>query len=277
MTPLSSLPVDSDPGIEVIDLQSDVEFLNRSLHVRDMTVQLEGLQRLARAFVERPQTVLQELVDAAVSLCGADSAGISVERPGKSPDSSDDNCFHWIATSGDYAGFLNAMLPRDPSACAICLERGRPQLFRVSPRFFDLMGIKAATVTDGILLPWRVDGLQGTVWVMAHGRTIAFDGEDLKLMQVLAEFAAMGIRQQRQQKALLEKASAAAAAMADELAHKINNPLQSLTNILYLAAEGHSGESAKAVGRQALADLLRLSALVKQLLELPTGAGRNLP
>jgi signal transduction histidine kinase len=199
-------------------------------------------------------------------LCGADSAGISVERPNKTAS----EYYHWIATAGDYAGFLNAVLPQYPSACGVCLERGRPQLFRVSQRFFDLMGIKAATVTDGILLPWQVDGLQGTVWVMAHGRDAAFDGEDLKLLQVLAEFAAMGIRQRRQQKLVVDKASAAAArAMADDLAHKINNPLQSLTNILYLASEGHHGESARAVGRQALDDLERLSALVRQLLQLP--------
>jgi hypothetical protein len=266
----ASLPADT--GIEVIDLTDDAEFQSRSLHVRDLTVQLQGLQRLARAFVERPETVLQELVDSAVSLCGADSAGISVERP----DKSESDYYHWIATSGEYAGFLNAVLPHEPSACAICLERGRPQLFRVSKRFFDLMGIQAASVTDGILLPWQVDGLQGTVWIMAHGRTTAFDGEDLKLMQVLAEFTAMAIRQQRQQKMMVDKASAAAAAaMADELAHKINNPLQGLTNVLYLAAEGHHGEGARAVGVQALGDLQRLSALVKQLLELPMGAKKS--
>jgi len=270
MTPNTSLPTDC--GIEVIDLKSDPEFLERRLHARDPAAQLEGLQRLARAFVERPETVLQELVDSAVSLCGADSAGISVERPEKS----ENDYYHWIVTAGEYAGFLNAVLPHEPSACAICLERGRPQLFRVSQRFFDLMGIQAATVTDGILLPWQVDGQQGTVWLMAHGREMAFDGEDLKLMEVLAEFAAMGIRQRRQQKLLLDKASAAAAAaMADELAHKINNPLQSLTNILYLAAEGHNGEGARAVGRQALSDLQRLSALVKQLLELPIGTMKS--
>ncbi|MGC1297954.1 MAG: hypothetical protein WA869_23220 [Alloacidobacterium sp.] len=53
------------------------------------------------------------------------------------------------------------------------------------------------------------------------------------MMRMLADFAAMGVRQQRQQKMLVEHASAAAAAdMANDLAHKINNPLQSLTNIL---------------------------------------------
>jgi hypothetical protein len=47
------------------------------------------------------------------------------------------------------------------------------------------------------------------------------------MMQVLADFAAMGVRQQRQQRMLVEHASAAAAAaMANELAHKINSPTE---------------------------------------------------
>jgi hypothetical protein len=47
---------------------------------------------------------------------------------------------------------MNAVIPRYPSACGICLERGKPQLFRVGQRFFDTMGIEASLVTDGILL-----------------------------------------------------------------------------------------------------------------------------
>ena len=239
--------------------------MSRRLRVPDSTAQMEGLQRSAQAFVEYPKTMLQELVDLMVRLCGADSAGVSVEHPGKT----ENDYYQWIATAVEYAGFLNAVLPRQPSACGICLERGRPQLFHVSQAFFDLMGIQAATVTDGIQLPWRVDGLQGTVWAMAHGREIAFDGEDLKLMKILAEFAAMGVRQEQQRKLLVDKASAgAAAAMADDLAHKINNPLQGLTNVLYLVSEGHLGESARAVGVEAMGDLQRLSALVRQLLGL---------
>jgi len=264
MTFPASFPADT--GIEVIDLNNDAEFLGRRLHVRDSAAELEGLQRLERAFVERPDTVLKELVDAAVSLYWANSAGISVERLDKTGHQYN----HWIATAGDHAGFLNAMLPRDPCACAICLERGRPQLFRVSQRFFELIGIQAPTVTDGILLPWQVDGREDTVWIMAHGRAMAFESEDPKLMQVLAELAAMGIRHHRQQKLLVDKASAAA--MADELAHKINNPLQSSPNLLYLAADGHNGEGARALGMPALGDLQRLSALVKQLLELPSAS-----
>lgn len=256
----------AESGLEVIDIQNDAAFAARRLHVHEITVQMEAMQRIAHAFVERPETILQELVNSAVELCGADSAGISIERE----DRTEKDFYHWVATAGQYTGFLDAILPRYPSACGVCLERGRPQIFRVGQRFFDLMGIEAPLVTDGILLPWGVDETRGTIFIMAHGRREAFDLEDCRMMQVLADFAAMGVRQERQQKLLMEKTRAtAAAAMANDLAHKINNPLQSLTNVLYLAAEGHNGEDAKAVGRQAFADLERLSALVKELLALP--------
>lgn len=87
------------------------------------------------------------------------------------------------------------------------------------------------------------------------GRTVAFDQDDCRLITILADFAVMGVRQQRQQAMLMQQASAAAAAeMANDLAHEINNPLQSLTNLLYLAAEGYHVETAKAIGRLAFDD-----------------------
>ncbi|WP_158944315.1 GAF domain-containing protein [Granulicella sp. S190] len=270
MSMATSIAVDT--GLEVIDLHEDASFAARRLHVRDVAMQVEGMGRLARAFVESPETILQELVNAAVELCGADSAGISIEREEKS----DTDYYEWVATAGQYENFLHATLPRSPSACGMCLERGRPQLFRVTQRFFDLMGIEAPVVTDGILLPWEVGETRGTIWIMAHGREEAFDGDDLRMMQVLANFAAMGVRQQSQQRLLMEQTKvAAAAAMANELAHRINNPLQGITNIVYLAAAGAVGGDAKALAEELGEPIQRLSALAAKLLALPTAANRQ--
>ena len=264
--------VPDDTGLEVLDLDTHPEFTARRLHTRDVAMQMEGLRRLTHSFVQNPDTILQELVNAAVDLCGADSAGISLETEEKS----DANYYHWVATAGQYNGFLNAVLPRYPSACGICLERGKPQLFRVSQRFFDIMGINAPLVTDGILLPWEVEDTRGTIFIMAHGRTAAFDKDDGQMMRVLADFAAMAVRHRRQQHALLEQAkNNAAAAMANKLAHQINNPLQSLMNTTYLAAEGQSDHTAKTLGQELSADLQRLSALVTESLAQPSNGSRE--
>ena len=105
---------------------------------------------------------------------------------------------------------------------------------------------------------------------MAHGRSEAFDMEDCRMMEILANFAAMGVRQQRQKKIELEQtATRAASEMAHDLAHKINNPLQSLTNVMFLVAQGADGLHPKQLGQTACEDLERLSALVKKLLAIP--------
>lgn len=261
-----------ESGLEVLDLRSDAAFEARNIHTRNIGTQMTGLQRLSRALLERPETILQELVNAAVDLCGADSAGISIEKD----DGNDQEFYHWIATAGAYSGFLDALLPREPSACGLCLERGHAQHFTVTKKFFDILGVEAPLVTDGILLPWKTEDTRGTIFVMAHGRTEAFDGNDARLMTMLADFAAMGYRQQRQQARLVaHERSAAAAQMANRLAHEINNPLQSMTNAAFLVAEGEPDVDSKALGRMLSNDIERLSGLVNKLLALPAENDRS--
>jgi hypothetical protein len=255
-----------ESGLDVNEIGANSVFSFRPPRVHDTSAEFAALQRIAGAFVDQPESMLQELVDAAIELCGADSAGISLEMP----NATDDRFYHWVATAGQYSGFLDAVLPRYPSACGVCLQRGEPQHFLVGQRFYSIMGIEAPLVTDGLLLPWKVDGTRGTIFIMAHGRTEAFDLQDCRVMETLANFAAMGIRQSRQRQLILEQGkAAAAAAMANELAHKINNPLQALSNMLYIAAQGYANETSQSVGRNALDQVDKLSLIVKELLALP--------
>jgi hypothetical protein len=254
-----------DTGLEVVTAREDAVFAARELHVRDVETQMVGLQRLSHALLERPETILQELVNTAVDLCGADSAGISIERE----DGTDEEFYHWIATAGEYSGFLNAVLPRYPSACGMCLERGEAQHFTVGKRFFEILSVEAPLVTDGILLPWHTERTRGTIFVMAHGRTEAFDGNDVRLMKMLADFAAMGFKQQAQHKRMVAQERAAAAAhMANDLAHQINNPLQSLTNVAFLVEAGGADTDTKKLGGDLSKEIKRLSQLVEKLLSL---------
>jgi hypothetical protein len=255
-----------ESGLDVLDLRSDATFAARRLHPYDPAMQMAGLQRLSSALLERPDTILQELAEAAVTLCGADSAGISIERE----DGTDQEFYHWVATAGVYSNFLNAILPRNPSACGLCLERGAPQHFTVSKRFFDILGVEAPVVTDGILLPWKTEDTRGTIFVMAHNRTEAFDENDARLMTMLADFAAMGYRQQKQHARIIaQERAAAAATIANRLAHEINNPLQGMMNTAYLVAEGSPECDTKSLGRDLTKDIHRLSGLVSEILSLP--------
>lgn len=80
----------------------------------------------------------------------------------------------------------------------------------------------------------------------------------------------MGYREQKQKARLIAQERAAAAAkMANQLAHQINNPLQSMTNTAYLVAETAADQDSRMRGRELSDDIRRLSALVKELLSLP--------
>ena len=251
--------LDHNTGIEVRDLHGFDEFQNRVSRERSIHKQLSSMQGIARVFAESPEKVLQELVEAASDLCGADSAGVSLEAH----DANGNPVFNWAALSGEYAPFLHAMLPRAWMPCGICLDRMRPQHVRVPQTHFAAMGVEATPITDGILIPWRVDETRGTVWVVAHGREAAFDPVDYEVLQSLATFAMMAVRHQNQQKIIVRQAGVTAASMmAHELAHKINNPLQSITNSIYLADQ----ETSNAHVKRASEDLRELAQIVSRLL-----------
>ncbi len=262
----------ADVGLEVVDLSDHLHYAKRPLRERDRLLAMDGLRRLASAFVEKPESMLQELVEAAVRLCHADSAGISVIRD----DKTDKDYYRWIAVAGEYSGFLHASLPVYPSACTVCLQRGNPQLFRVTKRFFDILGVEAPTVHDGILLPWEAEGVRGTIFIISHCNAEAFDSEDLALMKILANFAAIAIRQQGlQQKLVAEARVASAVAMAHELAHEINNPLQGMTNLLFLAKEEEGIGDERSLALKLSPDFDRLKDVAKRLLELPKRSSEN--
>jgi len=261
VTPSLQSISDVDTGIEICDLRSTPAFFERPSHPHNLARNAEALRRLAHLFAKEPESILQELVDLAVEYCCADSAGVSLEVPTEEK-------FRWVAIAGSFASFLHGTTPRFYSPCGTCLDRGSPQLYRVSKPYYDYLGIQAEPITDGILIPWTAGNMRGTFWAVNHHSSVAFDKDDLALLESLADFAAIAVRHQAHEAELLRQAEiSAAAAMANELAHQINNPLQSLTNTVFLAAQG--GEQSKQFAAQAVRDLADLSARVRDLLNLP--------
>lgn len=252
----------SDTGMELRDLLKDADFPRRK-RVRSEAHAADAYRALAHVFAETPDVILQNLVDMATAFCGADSAGISLEEA----DEKGERKFRWVAISGSFARFLGGTTPRFFSPCGTTLDCGRAQLYRVNQAYYDYLGIEAEPITDGILIPWETGELRGTIWCVSHRDREAFDAEDFRLLTGLADFAAIAIRNRFQQEKLQEQArSLAAAYMANELAHQINNPLQSVTNALYLAERG--GGDTQAFVNCAVRELARVARIVNELLAL---------
>jgi signal transduction histidine kinase len=176
--------------MELHDLLSDREFLDRGDSSNRAARRFEALQTLARVFTDSPKVVLQRLVDIAVEFCGADSAGISLEEA----DEQGNPTFRWVVISGSFAQYLNGRTPRFFSPCGTCLSTGRPQHYRVTKPYYDFLGVVAEPITDGMLIPWTSDESRGTIWAISHGSPQTFNTEDYKLLSALADFAGISVR-----------------------------------------------------------------------------------
>ena len=250
--------VQLDSGFVLRDLLTDREFTLRARKARNANRESMALRRLSRLFAESPETVLQALVDTAVEFCGAESAGISLEEP-------EGGTFRWIVVAGSFARYLGGRTPRNYSPCGTCLDSGRAQLYRVTKPYYEYLGVTAEPIVDGMLIPWSNEFLRGTLWAVSHDSAEAFGPDDYELLNSLADFASIVLRHQHQNKLLREsERTKGVAEMAHKLAHRINNPLQSLTNTIFLARNNQDN-----VGEylaQAEADLQRLSQQVARLL-----------
>lgn len=250
-------------GMDLRDLLHDPEFAARKGKKRDFHQPFDALRRMIQVFAERPQNVLQELVNVAVSCCGADSAGISLAEPNEAGEPT----FRWIAIAGSFELYLGGRTPRFFSPCGTCLDRGRAQLYRVTKPYYDFLGVTADPISDGMLIPWEADSIRGTIWAVSHSSERAFDLQDYELLRSLADFVAIILRQQASdEKANSAGRAEASAARAHKMAHQINNPLQSLTNTMFLARQG--GPDSQAYLEQAFRELVALSERVRKLLAL---------
>jgi hypothetical protein len=62
----------NETEMQVVDLRNDGEFMTRQTRPRGFATEISGIQRLANVFAQRPETILQELVEVSVDMCGAD-------------------------------------------------------------------------------------------------------------------------------------------------------------------------------------------------------------
>jgi signal transduction histidine kinase len=263
---MSERPVFPDfPGMEFIDLHGNSAFLDRPLRSRAPHLEVDAIRSLAQIFPSSPTKILRELVNSAVSVCSAESAGISLEeiRP------SGEVQFRWIATAGLYAPYLDAVLPAFFAPCRTCLDRRQSQHFHVTREYLDSIAVDAPAVLDGILIPWQADSIRGTIWVLCHTSERFFDREDVRILQSLSWFAAIAVRHQAEQRQLRDEASArATTAFAREFAHLCSGPLQSLTNLIQLLNESPP-MPLQDFTTQADQALLRINQLIQELLNLP--------
>jgi signal transduction histidine kinase/ActR/RegA family two-component response regulator len=262
------------------------ELKRRPSRPPDYQAENKALLALTQELTNSPGSVLQRLVDIALELCRGHSAGISLleedgPQGGLSPEG---NHFRWHAVAGQWAPLVwNTTTPRDEGPCGTVLDRDITLLFSNAHRHYAQFAGVHPLLVEGLLVPFHVNGRAvGTVWVIAHDETRKFDGEDQRLLESLAAFAATAyqarllisaqakanqdlqmeiVERERAEEALREADRRKSEFMA-MLAHELRNPLAPIRNALQILrltpSDGKAGQPPMDMIERQVGQLVRL-------------------
>jgi PAS domain S-box-containing protein len=173
----------------------------RSPRTPNWQAEAQAMQPLAQQMARDPGDLLQVLVDIALTLCQAGTAGVSLLET--TPEGTE--IFRWTTMTGRLAQ-AGGSTPRNFSPCGVCLDRGTPQLFSHPERYFTYFQEANIPIIEGLVLPLVAeDRAPGTIWIMSHDEAHHFDSEDVRVMTNLANFttAALLLKQQQTQDLLV--------------------------------------------------------------------------
>src|SRR5215831_5068551 len=167
------------------DVLITAELWRRPTRPPDYAAEGRALTALAEAMADSPQTILEKLVETALQLCRADSAGISIlETRGTA------GVFRWHAIAGQFASNLGGEMPREASPCGTVLDRDASLLFSYPERHFDYGMTIAPPIVEALLVPFHSEGKPvGTLWLISHTPSRKFDTEDQRVLTSLSHFA----------------------------------------------------------------------------------------
>jgi len=147
----------------------------------DTDAEQRALTRIAASMNAGPRAVLAEICELAMTLCDAQSAGLSVLRDTPAPH------FSWDVLAGRFAPFTGGTAPRHDSPCGVALDRRAPQLFRHPEQHFPWKRAAGMPIVEGLVVPLiRRDCPLGSLWVMKHEPGPGFSSADAATMTLLA-------------------------------------------------------------------------------------------
>src|SRR5450432_1755580 len=149
------------------------------------------LYTLAKVMASSPIELIDKLLEAALELCGAGTAGLSMLET----TAEGEQVFRWTHLAGLLSEHIGDSTQRNFSPCGSTLDRKSPQLFAYPGRRFQYLNGLDFTMVEALVVPVYVgDKMPGTIWVVSHDEELKFDSEDVRIMAGLAEFAGCALR-----------------------------------------------------------------------------------
>jgi signal transduction histidine kinase/CheY-like chemotaxis protein len=275
MTTFLAAPTSRVPLETVI---GTAELATRPHRAPDYPAEIRALSDLAKALADAPHTIFQKLVDTALTMCGADSSGLSIEEA-----DGEQEIFRWHAVAGEFAPHAMGTTPRRFSPCGTVVDLDATQLMIRLGRHFTYLDEVSPLIQEALLVPFHVNGKAvGTVWVVAHGTERHFDAEDARVLASIADFAGLArqvvasleaLQSEIRERTLAQQALRDADRVKDDflamLAHELRNPLAAIRNALLLLRRRPRDEVSGARARDVLdRQVANLVHLVDDLLDV---------
>lgn len=236
----------------------------------------ELLQDLALRLADSDRMLLDRLVEAAVVICEAGSAGLSVHGT----DTDGHAVLKWEAVAGEYSRYLGGTLPLF-SPCGVCLARGRAELFDRPERIFTYLSDVRPEISEALVIPLRAGGRGfGTIWIASHGEGREFTSADLSFMTTLANFTAAALtlmtressardeaREERQERERAERASRSKDEFLSTISHELRTPLHAILSWSELLVDGLPAADAREAASSIHRNAQRQMQLVDDLLD----------
>jgi two-component sensor histidine kinase len=206
-------------NVAPLDLYITLALHRRVPKVADYLGEKLALQDIAAQMLDHPEQVLPVLVERAMRMTGAVSAGISAFEP----EEGTAGIFRWRNLHGELARFEGAITPRNYSPCGVCLDRFEPTLTRRPERYYSWIAEAGVVCPEVLLVPLSMARGQplGTLWIVSEAEGY-FDSGHARIMRELASFAgvalAMLTNQERLQAAVIQQEMLTA-----EMDHRVKN------------------------------------------------------
>ena len=237
-------------SLDAVDIRPELEV--RPRRVSSLADEHRAFAVLAAEMAANPRNMLQKLVEVAVDLCDAHTAGISLLEG---------DVFRWEAVAGVFAAARGGTMPRDQSPCGVCIERDATQLMHLADRCFPAL-LATPRFVEALLIPFHVNGKPiGTVWVVSHTEDRKFDREDERVVRELSSFASAGWQLLQASEALAERNRQKDDFIAT-LGHELRNPLGAIVAATSVLQQRTSPDSS---AQRALDIIVRQSQHMRRL------------
>ncbi|HEY3767979.1 MAG TPA: GAF domain-containing protein [Candidatus Angelobacter sp.] len=150
---------------------------------------LASLRNIAAMVHTTPVEILTALMQQALILCPADTAGLSVLHA-----EDDRQFFHWDAMAGVLQDKVGGTTPRKFSPCGFTMDQNDTQLVHKPGRYYHYFLDVDPQIMEALIVPVLVDReCIGTIWIAAHDPKTHFTLTDVRIMGSLASFTGAAI------------------------------------------------------------------------------------